>query len=138
SFTFIPKACSSKPLQINDKTFQAGGAIIASHTVNNHFKYSFGAYYNREFFGDYFLPLVGIEWKASPRLHVFGLLPNDFTVDYRVNKAFHTGFVFKGITTSFRYSPSSYADYYRMDEGQLKLFADLYMTKTLVLNVEGG
>ena len=138
SFTYIPKLHSYTPISVNKNTMQHGGAIIVSHAVNNHFKYSIGLYYNREFFGNYFMPLLGMEWKASPRLHVFGLLPNDFTVDYKVNKSFHTGFVFKGITTSFRFNPVSYADYYRMDEGQLKLFADFYITKTLVLNLEGG
>ncbi len=138
SFTYIPKVNSYNPIQVNKNTMQHGGAIIFNHSINNHFKYSIGMYYNREFFGNYIMPLLGIEWKASPRLHVFGLLPNDFTVDYKLNKAFHTGFVFKGLTTSFRYQPTSANDYYRMDEGQLKLFVDLYITKSLVLNIEEG
>ena len=138
SFTLIPKINSYSPLQINEQTFQAGGALIASHKVKPHFRYSFGVYYNREFFGNYFLPLAGIEWKATPRLYVFGLLPNKFTVDYKINKAFHAGFVYKGLTTSFRYKPSSVADYLRIEEGQLKLFTDFYITKTIVLNLEGG
>ena len=138
SLTYIPKVNSYSPMHINENTVQNGMAIIVNHAVNPHFKYSFGGYYNREFFGNYFLPLLGIEWKASERLHVFGLLPNDFTADYKINKAFHTGFIYKGITTSFRYKPSSYADYLRMEEGQLKLFTDLYITKTIVLNLEGG
>lgn len=138
SFTYIPKVNSFSPVHIGDNTMQHGGAIIVSHSVNNHFKYSVGAYYNREFFGNYFLPLLGIEWKAAPKLHVFGLLPNDLTADYKINKYLHTGLVYKGVTTSFRYKPASTADYLRIEEGQLKLFTDLYISKTLVLNLEGG
>lgn len=138
SFTYIPKNNSYTPLHVNDKTMQHGVAIVVTHIVNDHFKYSFGGYYNKEFFGNYFLPLLGIEWKASKRLNVFGLLPNKMTADYKINKSFHAGLAYKGVTTSFRYKPSSYADYLRMEEGQLKLFADLYITKTLALNLEGG
>ncbi len=138
SFSYIPKLHSYTPISINENTMQQGGAIVVSHAINNHFKYSIGFYFNQEFFGNNLLPLLGMEWKASPRLNLFGLLPNKFIVDYRVNRVFHTGFAFKGITTSFRFKPSSYADYYRMDEGQLKLFTDFYITKTLVFNFEGG
>lgn len=138
ALTYIPKVSSYSPVHVNDNTFQQGGAIVFIHTVNDHFKYSFGGYYNQEFFGNFFLPLLGIEWKASERLHVFGLLPNDMTADYRINKALHLGFAFKGITTSFRYNPASHADYLKMEEGQLKLFADIYIAKNIVLNIEGG
>lgn len=138
SFTYIPKVNSYSPVHVSDNTMQHGGAMVVSHIVNDHFKYSFGGYYNREFFGNYFLPLLGIEWKASNRLRVFGLLPNDMTADYKISKTLHTGFAYKGIATSFRYKPASTADYLKMEEGQLKLFADFYLTKTLVLNIEGG
>ena len=138
SFTLIPKVNSYSPLEVNNNTFQAGGAIIATHTISSKFKYSFGGYYNREFFGDYFLPLLGLEWKASERLHVFGLLPNDFTADYRIKKAWHGGLVYKGVTTSFRYKSTALTDYLRMEEGQLKLFSDLYIKKTIALNLEAG
>ena len=139
SFTYIPRVNSAAPIHVGDHTFQHGGAIIVSHSVNPHFKYSVGAYYNREFFGNYFLPLLGIEWKASKRLNIFGLLPNDMTADYKINKALHTGFIYKGLTTSFRYKPASTADYLSIpSEGQLNLFADLYITKTIVLNLQGG
>ena len=138
SFTLIPKVNSYSPIQISDQTFQTGGAIIGSHIVNSKFKYSFGLYYNREFFGNYFLPLAGIEWKPTTRLHIFGLLPNKLIADIRINKALHTGFTYKGLTTSFRYKPENLVDYLRMQEGQLKLFADLYITKSVVLNLEGG
>jgi len=138
SLTYIPKINSYSPVHVSDNTLQHGVAVIVTHIVNNHFKYSFGGYYNREFFGNYFLPLLGIEWKASKRLQVFGLLPNDLTADYKINKSLHTGVVYKGVTTSFRYKPISVADYLRMEEGQLKLFADLYITKSIVLNLEGG
>ena len=138
SFTAISRFSKANGKGLDDKIFQLGGAFIINRKMSDRLLLKGGLYYNREFFGNYFLPLAGIEWKVNERMHVYGLLPNNFFVDYKLSEQLHTGFIFKGITASFRLRARNYYDYIRLEEGQLKLFVDYYITKHFVLNFEAG
>ena len=113
-------------------------AVIATRIMSSKLSLKGGVYYNKEFFGNNFLPLLGCDWKANDRLNIFGLLPNNLFVDYKISNKFHSGFIYKGITSSFRLKESNDYDYVLPEEGQLKLFVDYYITKNIVLNFEGG
>ena len=117
---------------------QWGGAFIATRILSAHLILKGGLYYNKEFFGNYFLPLIGGEWKPNERMSIFGLLPNNLFIDYKLSETIHTGFVFKGITASFRLKVTNNYDYIRMEEGQFKFFADYYVKKNIVINIEAG
>lgn len=138
SFTFIPRHNAETAMKVDNKTTQFGGAAVYTWRKNPTLAFKAGVYYNKEFFGNYFLPLVGIDWKATDRLSIFGLLPNNLFVDYKVTEFLHTGFIYKGVTASFRLREEVAADYFRIQEGQLKLFVDFYLTKHMVLNLESG
>jgi Domain of unknown function (DUF6268) len=138
SFTIVPRFNSETNRSISDKTMQLGGAVIYTLKINSGLSLKGGMYYNREFFGNLFLPLAGGEWKVNNNLTIFGLLPNNLFVDYKVSDLFHTGFIYKGITTSYRLNNDNYSDYFRIQEGILKIFGDLYLTKNIVLNLEAG
>ncbi|MEP7263622.1 MAG: hypothetical protein ABI772_03950 [Bacteroidota bacterium] len=138
SFTAIPRMNGLPGSLFSNKNMQYGGAVIYSYKIKNRLKLKGGLYYNKEFFGNYFLPLAGFEWKATNRLYIFGLLPNNLFLDFRIGSFMHTGFVFKGITASYRLNEIYPADYFSMEEGQLKYFTDFYITKNIVLNLEVG
>jgi hypothetical protein len=138
SFTAIPRFNSETNTSVSGETMQYGGAVIYNHKINSSLSLKGGLYYNREFFGNYFLPLIGGEWKASERLYIFGLLPNILIADYRLTDFLHAGFIYKGVTASYRLNEDNASDYFRIQEGQAKLFADFYLTKNLVLNLEAG
>ena len=138
SLTAIPRYSSEEGRAFNNVVWQLGGAIIATRIISSKLSLKGGVYYNKEFFGNNFLPLLGCDWKANDRLNIFGLLPNNLFVDYKISNKFHSGFIYKGITSSFRLKESNDYDYVLPEEGQLKLFVDYYITKNIVLNFEGG
>jgi hypothetical protein len=134
---FIPRFNAATQINVDDKTMQYGGALVYTWRKNKDFAVKGGLYYNREFFGNYFLPLAGIDWKINDRLYLFGLFPNNLFLDYALHKNFHAGFSYKGITTSFLLEEDQ-PDYFSLEEGQVKLFADFYILKNFVFNIEAG
>ncbi|MCH8317028.1 MAG: hypothetical protein IIA88_00795 [Bacteroidetes bacterium] len=138
----IPRI-SSDFVEISQKHYQLGGAVLFTYTKSNTLKYKFGLYYNREFFGNFFMPLAGFEWKVNEKLNIFGVLPGSMNVEYKLNKSLYTGIAYKSITTSYRLSDSLGSYYVR--EGhrfwghwQLKGFINYYAVKNVALFAEFG
>lgn len=118
---------------------QLGGAFLYTKTYNDKFKLKGGLYYNRECWGNNFLPLLGFEWKASKNIFLWGLLPNSANVDVSFNKL-HAGFAFRGIEESYS---EGYSSYFRDKEGHLKLYLNYYLINQdqkigFILTAEGG
>jgi len=133
----FPKA-NSDFRNFNSKHLQMGGAAVFTYKVRNSLKYKVGLYYNREFFGNYFMPLAGIEWKATDRIYVYGLLPGSINLEYRICPKLYTGLAYRDITASFRISDNNEKYYVREGEkfwGDLRImnFYNYYLTKNLVL-----
>ncbi|MFM2157485.1 MAG: hypothetical protein RL516_2234 [Bacteroidota bacterium] len=118
---------------------QLGGALLYTKTYSNKFKLKGGIYYNREFWGNNILPLLGFEWKASKNIYCWGILPTSANVDVSFNKM-HAGFAFRGIEESYSENTNSY---FRDREGHLKIYLNYYLIKKnqkigIVLLAEGG
>ena len=118
---------------------QLGGAVLYTKTYSNKFKLRGGIYYNREFWGNNILPLLGFEWKASKNIYCWGVLPTSANIDVSFNKV-HAGFAFRGIEESYS---EGYSSYFRDREGHLKLYLNYYLIKKnqkigIVLLAEGG
>jgi len=119
-----------------DGKWQFGGAVLVSnHVRGNNLTYKFGVYVNREFFGLFIIPLVGIDWKISDRTNLFGVLPASLTLEHELNKHFFSGVAFRTFTNSYH---DSIQKYWRIDENQLGVFVDYYIDKHIVLNMEAG
>lgn len=123
---------------------QYGGAIIASLKQSAKKTYKFGMYYNREFFGSFIMPLLGLDFNLSDKDNLFGVLPGNLTFEHKVNKSFYYGGTFRAITNSYLlfqvdpgFSPD-FKDFLRIDDNQLAMFADLYLTNNILLNAEMG
>jgi hypothetical protein len=134
AFVAIPRL-NSDLKKIDGNDYQAGGAVLAIYKKKETLSYKFGAYYNSEFFGPLILPLLGIEWKASERLNIFGVLPQNLVAEYKFNEHLYGGCAFDLILNSYRFEDDSF---FRLDENRMKLFADIYLTKNVVLNLEAG
>jgi hypothetical protein len=89
---------------------------------------------NNEFFNVFVMPLAGIDWKINDRNILFGVLPGSLTYEHRINTHFYYGANFRAITNSYYTAPG----YWRINENQLGLYLDTYVTKTIVLNIESG
>jgi hypothetical protein len=121
-----------------DNRFQLGTVLLATRTLNPRLKYKFGLYYNHEFFGNFFIPLAGIEWTINQRLQLFGILPGSLVLERKASPRFYYGASFRAITTSFRYRSVAADHFVRIDDNQVQAFADLYLQPKLVLTAEAG
>ena len=117
--------------------FQIGVFSLFTVTESDKFRYKFGLYYNRDFFGNFFVPLVGIDWKVSERFSLYGTLPNSLKASYAiVPERVIAGLAFRSLTRSFRGEDVN--TFVRYNEMQFKTFFDFYVSKKNVVFVEGG
>jgi hypothetical protein len=115
--------------------WQFGGALIASYKKSAKLIYKLGVYVNGDFFGLFVMPLVGIDWQINDKENLFGVLPAQLTYEYKLSKRFYGGAVFRTFTNSYHDSGDNYM---RIDENQIGVFFDTYMSKNILLNLEAG
>lgn len=141
-FLALPRL-NSDQLVLTKDALQPGGVLLFTYVKSEYLKYKFGLYYNREFFGHYFIPLAGIEWRPSPRINAFGVLPANMNIEYRVNKMLYTGFSWQSITSSYRMHDSDMKYFVRNGDrfwghNQVRMFINSYLTKNIVFFTEAG
>lgn len=135
----IPKLASNFESSITSSDFQYGGLLLENYIANENFKLKFGLYYNREAFGDFFVPLLGLDWKATERIYFYGTLPSNYKIEYNVIKdKVYTGLDFKLLTRSFNLSDRVPYNYMRFEEVFLKGFVEYFVYKNVLLNTEAG
>jgi hypothetical protein len=133
----IPKIAGTDLGSSFSEVFQIGAYSLFTVTESEKFRYKFGLYYNREFFGNFFVPLVGVDWKVTERFSVFGTLPQSFKASYSiVPSRLNAGLAFRSMTRSFRGEEN--ITFVRYNELQFKTFFDFYLSKKNVVFIEGG
>jgi hypothetical protein len=99
-------------------------------------------FYNSEFFGPFFWPLFGLDWKINNKQRLFAILPAYATYEYRISKKLSWGGNFRTYTNSYKVhdpTPSATSfDYTRFDDNQVGAYMDFYLTQRLVANAEVG
>ena len=134
----MPKLSSDFKKQISSYDMQLGGYGLATYTINQKLKIKAGLFYNREFFGNFFVPLFAIDWVVSDRLQMYGVLPTTYRIEYAfLKQKLYGGFAFKSYTRSYRIGDANH-DYVKNAELQAKLFLDFYIKKRYVLFAEFG
>lgn len=118
--------------------FQPGGFVLTAKKVTEQFKFRLGLYYNREFFGNFFVPLLGIDWKPDSTWQLYGNLPVNFTVLNKFRPRLQFGFNFTGIINS--YGMSSGLAYMQRSTNDFSLFSDFYLDKksSIVFQLKAG
>lgn len=133
----IPKIAGADLSGDFNNNFQIGVYSLFTVTKSDKFRYKFGLYYNREFFGNFFVPLVGVDWKVSDRVSIYGTLPNSMKFSYALAPSkINAGLAFRSMTRSFRGEDVN--TFVRYNELQLKSFFDFYVTSKNVVFVEAG
>lgn len=97
----IPRI-SSNYLELKSNDWQMGGVVLFTYKVKAKLKLKIGLYYNREFFGNYWMPLAGIDWKMGKKAYLFGVLPSNFNFEYKLSEKFYTGIQFRNNIGSYR------------------------------------
>ncbi|MFY8077139.1 MAG: hypothetical protein ACOVMJ_01030 [Flavobacteriales bacterium] len=133
----IPKIAGADLGAAFSDVFQIGAYSLFTVTESEKFRYKFGLYYNREFFGNFFVPLAGIDWKVTDRFSLFGTLPQSFKASYAiVPSRVNGGLAFRSMARSFRGEDNN--TFVRYNELQFKTFFDFYLTPKNVVYIEGG
>ncbi|MHC1706717.1 MAG: DUF6268 family outer membrane beta-barrel protein [Bacteroidales bacterium] len=141
-FILIPRqAADFRDVLASDR--QLGGAVINTFSWKKDLKLKFGLYYNREFFGNYFMPLAGLDWKVNDRINIWGLMPGSLNIAYKLNTWMTCGIKYQSITATYRAEGHTGDDYIReghtfWSDQQLSLKGELYLLNNLVFSAGAG
>lgn len=139
SWSFLGLAAfraNSTQFRFNGDVFQIAGAAIANYKVSPTLTFKAGAYLSREFYGNFFMILAGIDWKINKRLNLFGFVNSNLRLEYHLSKNIFGGFAFKSINTSFR--EKNKKSYYKLSDNHLSAYADVSLGKKIIWNIEAG
>jgi hypothetical protein len=138
-FLAVPKIAGRKLDFSDPHCLQYGGIFLQHFVPGPRLKVKAGLYYNREAFGNFFVPLLGVDWKASDRISLYGILPTNYRVEFNIlREKLYTGLTFKSLTRSFTMGDVWKNDYVRYDEMQVKLFLDFFVYKKFLVFAEMG
>jgi hypothetical protein len=135
AFGFVPRISSTLDTAIRTRDFQYEAYVLNILKKSDKFSIKFGIYYNTQYFKLLVIPLIGTEWQINERWSMFGVLPGSLNIDYRFTKSIHTGLQFRSITNN--YQTMGYY-YIRVNDYQLKLYSEYYITKRNVLTFQVG
>ncbi len=127
---------ASTSLSTNDNTLTPAFAALYAQRMSSSFVWKFGGYFSKEMFGNFWLPLIGFDWKASERFWCWGILPRYAVFDYTITPHWHSCIMYKGVTDTYRLPDE---DWFLIGEGQLRWANDFYLPKTpLMFTVDIG
>ncbi len=137
---FIPKINADELGFTNDR-LQLGGVVFLKYRLQPPLQLLAGLYYNTELFGNYFVPLAGLNWKANDRLNIFGYLPSIMNIEYRLNKKLYTGFIYTSSVSTYMIDDRQ--QYIRegdekVGQTHLKLYFNYYLKNSFVILAESG
>jgi hypothetical protein len=101
-FMLLPKIASSSNNKIFHNDMQLGGVVLITYKKTDRLKYKAGIYYNREFFGNFFIPLIGIDYRISNKVNLFGVMPSNLALEVKLSNKIYSGFSYSSITSSYR------------------------------------
>ena len=119
-----------------NKDIQLGGIGLVTRVFSEKIQVKFGLYYNREFFGDFFMPLAGIDWKINNKWQMYGTLPSNFRVEYNLFKTWNVGFGFRSFLRSFRLNNNYGNNFVWIRENQTKIYFEGAIYKNLYITVD--
>jgi hypothetical protein len=133
----IPKFAGLESQIVQGKNMQVGVYALAQYTFHDSLRVKFGFYLNREFFGNLYVPLVGIDYQINKRWSMYGMIPSSFRIAYNVkNNVLHTGIGLKTMARSFKSKEGD--QFLRYNELQAKYFLEATVAKKWVCFAEVG
>lgn len=137
-FLFMPKVASDFSEKLNKYDRQYGGSLLFQYKFGKNFRAKTGVFYNREPFGNFFVPLFGVDWQISKRWMLYGTFPIMNRLEFKINEHLYTGIGARIYGRSYRLSSYWNRNYIWNQENQIKYFFDYYITKKLVCYTEIG
>lgn len=94
------------------QSMQYGALLMYEKVKSDLLTWRAGILYNREIFGDYFVPVVYLDWSISEKVKVKGLLPVYGRIYKALENESSVGFHFIGLTTTYRISEENLVNHY--------------------------
>ena len=104
-------------------SFQFGGIAMYEKRFHDRLLMRFGASYNQELFGPFFVPLVFLNWQFGEDWSIEGLLPIYMKVKKQINENFSVGFHEFALVMTFPLNEDYNEDYIERNAIELSLFA---------------
>lgn len=102
TWVVLPKI-SSDLKNIDNKHYQFGGVGLLSIKKSENFTYKFGAYFNKELFGPFAVPLVGFYYLSkNQKFEANFTLPIAASMNYKIHKNIATGLTFNAFVRSYQ------------------------------------
>lgn len=130
----VPKINSDFIGNLNNDC-QLGGIALVTRVVRQDLQFKFGLYYNREFFGNFFMPLAGVDWRINDRFQIYGVLPSNYRIEYKLNRKWNAGVGFRSFQRSYRLSNNG-NDFTRVRENQVKIYMEGFICKKLLMTCD--
>ncbi|WP_158829599.1 DUF6268 family outer membrane beta-barrel protein [Mucilaginibacter lacusdianchii] len=129
---------------VKSSDIKFGGIVRGSWKANDNLTWRAVLGYRQQFYGPQYLATVGMDWKASERLRIFGDVPKDLTINYALNPKMNTGFNLSVQNSTYRLNNQDrYFEYNTVNPG---LFVERYISSnwavrataayTLIRNME--
>lgn len=134
----MPKIASEMKDKLSHEDFMLGGYMVANYKTSPNHRYKLGLYYNREPFGNFFVPLAGADIQLNKNNWIYGQLPLYLRYEHRFNQKFYSGLGVRIFGRGYRLSSDYNRNYVFLQENQIKLFCDYYLTQNLVFYGEIG
>lgn len=123
--------------------FQQGGLILGTTSRSANFDWKYGLYYNAEFFGPMFVPLLGFNWKINDKWRFKLVIPVNFELSYQAKDWFRVGLRFDGVNASYRTNlntglagPNSY--HIDKADNNLWAFTEFHLGKNIWFHAKAG
>jgi hypothetical protein len=137
-FLAMPKIAGTQGEAYSSYQFQPGVFALATKKINNNLSLKFGLFYNKEFFGNFIVPIISADWKINNRMQLYGTFPTFYKFEYALKKnVFYTGISYRSYTRSFLLNGAEH-NYMRIDDMSIKAFLELYLLKSIVFYAEAG
>ena len=139
----MPKFSGHLKEEITAKDFQLGGYALVTYKKSDKLSFKLGLFYNREFFGNFFMPLLGIDWRINDRLQMYGILPTNYRFECAIiKKKLYIGLAFQSYTRSYHVDLKNGTDssntYVKNVEIKAKIFLEYYLLKRFVIFADFG
>jgi hypothetical protein len=131
----IPKINSDMADNLNYDV-QVGGIGLLTRVFNPKFQVRAGLYYNSEYWGNFFMPLFGVDWKVNEKFRMYGTLPGNYRFEFKMADKMYAGIGFRSAQRSFRLQGKYHDDFVRVRENQLKVFCEGFVFGKILLGFD--
>jgi hypothetical protein len=116
------------------RAFQVAQLLTLNRRSHERLLMRYGFYFSREYFAPFFVPVVGLDWKVSPKWRVYGNLPINVTIENKLDDKRRCGVYFGALISSFEardLSPGVHS-YLQRGTNELYAYLETYFTPKIL------